>query len=344
MPLQALTWIASQPQLTQAAPGASYRDKMGQDTSDRAEPPGPAPEPFDDFYLREYPAVVGLLQGLPPPAGQGATVGGAGGGRHHQARRRPRGGLAGRPGPGAQPGTGDRPALLRGLQHQPDRRHPGPGARHHQGPAPPGPPPARAAPRHRVRPRAAGMSSDDRPRTADRTLEERLRAAGSALREAAAAQVDAAIGLREIVHSARSAGGDQVPSPADRPVRPAADGAPPLGRPRTRLLRASQRLALVVNLLLVVALSVVLIRVAGNRREPVSTAPPVTATTIVQPATVPPGTFPAKPQVPEECLEAAELADQVIARLNRNQRDNALALDLWDYAVASQACRREAGR
>ena len=188
------------------------------------------------------------------------------------------------------------------------------------------------------------MSSNDRPRTADRTLEERLRAAGSALREASAAQVDAVTGLREIVHSARSAGGDQVPSPADRPANPAAGGAPPLGRPRTQLLRASQRLALAVNLLLVVALSVVLIRVAGNRREPVSTAPPVTATTIVQPATVPPGTFPAKPQVPEECLEAAELADQVIARLNRNQRDNALALDLRDYAVASQACRREAGR
>ena len=37
---------------------------MGQDESDRAERPGPAPEPFDDFYLREYPAVVGLLQGL----------------------------------------------------------------------------------------------------------------------------------------------------------------------------------------------------------------------------------------------------------------------------------------
>jgi DNA-directed RNA polymerase specialized sigma24 family protein len=37
---------------------------MGQDKSDRAESPGPAPEPFDDFYLREYPAVVGLLQGL----------------------------------------------------------------------------------------------------------------------------------------------------------------------------------------------------------------------------------------------------------------------------------------
>src|SRR4029450_6416558 len=37
---------------------------MGQDESDRAQRPGPAPEPFDDFYLREYPAVVGLLQGL----------------------------------------------------------------------------------------------------------------------------------------------------------------------------------------------------------------------------------------------------------------------------------------
>ena len=36
---------------------------MGQDKSDRAERPGPAPE-FDDFYLREYPAVVGLRQGL----------------------------------------------------------------------------------------------------------------------------------------------------------------------------------------------------------------------------------------------------------------------------------------
>jgi RNA polymerase sigma-70 factor (ECF subfamily) len=37
---------------------------MGQEESDRAEHPGTAPEPFDEFYLREYPAVVGLLQGL----------------------------------------------------------------------------------------------------------------------------------------------------------------------------------------------------------------------------------------------------------------------------------------
>jgi RNA polymerase sigma-70 factor (ECF subfamily) len=37
---------------------------MGQAESDRDERHGPAPEPFEEFYLREYPEVVGLLQGL----------------------------------------------------------------------------------------------------------------------------------------------------------------------------------------------------------------------------------------------------------------------------------------
>jgi DNA-directed RNA polymerase specialized sigma24 family protein len=37
---------------------------MGQDAGDRHEPPEPAPEPFDVFYLREFPKVVGLLHGL----------------------------------------------------------------------------------------------------------------------------------------------------------------------------------------------------------------------------------------------------------------------------------------
>jgi RNA polymerase sigma-70 factor, ECF subfamily len=37
---------------------------MGQAESDREEPPGPTPEPFEMFYLREYPQVVGLLHGL----------------------------------------------------------------------------------------------------------------------------------------------------------------------------------------------------------------------------------------------------------------------------------------
>jgi hypothetical protein len=46
--------------------------------------------------------------------------------------------------------------------------------------------------------------------------------------------------------------------------------------------------------------------------------------------------------VPDDCLETAELADEVISRLNRNNRDNRLALALRDYTIASQACRREA--
>jgi hypothetical protein len=46
--------------------------------------------------------------------------------------------------------------------------------------------------------------------------------------------------------------------------------------------------------------------------------------------------------VPDDCLETAELADEVISRLNRNIRDNRLAEMLRDYTVASQACRREA--
>jgi hypothetical protein len=46
--------------------------------------------------------------------------------------------------------------------------------------------------------------------------------------------------------------------------------------------------------------------------------------------------------VPEACVDAAQLADEVISRLNRNDRDNRLALALRDYTIASQACRREA--
>ena len=189
------------------------------------------------------------------------------------------------------------------------------------------------------------MSPNDRPRTAEGTLEERLRAAGNALREASAAQVDAATGLREIVHGARAVPDDQAMPLADQPLGQPAAEAPPLAPP-TRLLRASQRLALVVNLLLVVALGFALVRVTGDRRQPVATAPVVTATTTVPQATaLPQAPVPASTvavRVPEACLDAAELADEVIARLNRNQRDNALALALRDYSVASQACRRAA--
>ena len=64
------------------------------------------------------------------------------------------------------------------------------------------------------------------------------------------------------------------------------------------------------------------------------------------PATAPPPRATAPPKtrisVPETCVETAELADEVISRLNRNDRDNRLAEMLRDYTINSQACRREA--
>jgi hypothetical protein len=179
-------------------------------------------------------------------------------------------------------------------------------------------------------------------RAADGNLEERLRAAGSALREASTAQVDAATGLREIRYGVRAVADDQALPATGHSQGLAATEAPPAGPPSRRLVRASQRLALVVNLLLVVALSVALVMVAGHRQEPVNTAPVATGSTVEPRATTPASTF--QTRVPEECLDAAELADEVIARLNRNQRDARLALALQDYSVASQACRREAAR
>ena len=175
------------------------------------------------------------------------------------------------------------------------------------------------------------MNSNDRPRApTDSTLDARLRAASRALREGSTNQVDAATGLREIILGA-------LPVGDDRPRDQAAADAPASGPPTRWRLLGPQRLALVVNLLLVVVLSALLVTVARERREPVPTVPAATATTMPH-ATV----IHSRVKVPEACLDAAELADEVISRLNRNQRDNALALALRDYSVASQACRRAA--
>jgi hypothetical protein len=76
-------------------------------------------------------------------------------------------------------------------------------------------------------------------------------------------------------------------------------------------------------------------------------APEAATPTTTQPAEQPTTTT-TKPQVrtvvsvPEECVDTAELADEVISRLNRNIRDERLFLALRDYTIASQACRREA--
>jgi hypothetical protein len=80
----------------------------------------------------------------------------------------------------------------------------------------------------------------------------------------------------------------------------------------------------------------------GSDTPPVTQPPPTTAPATG--ATPPPVSTVIKTvkSVPEACVDASELADEIISRLNRNQRDNTLALDLTDYSVASQACRREA--
>jgi hypothetical protein len=79
--------------------------------------------------------------------------------------------------------------------------------------------------------------------------------------------------------------------------------------------------------------------------DPEAAPPPqaTTATTAPQVTTTQPTVRgPTVVSVPEECVDAAQLADEVISRLNRNDRDNRLALALRDYTIASQACRREA--
>ncbi len=70
---------------------------------------------------------------------------------------------------------------------------------------------------------------------------------------------------------------------------------------------------------------------------PVPTARAVT-TTAVPSSTA--ALIQTRTSVPEQCLETAELADEVIAKLNRNVRDEHLFLALRDYTIASQACRR----
>jgi hypothetical protein len=127
---------------------------------------------------------------------------------------------------------------------------------------------------------------------------------------------------------------DDEPAPSPRPALPAPPAAAP-ARPRWVLAGA-----LVLLFLAGTAFGRILPKGDGGSDVPPATqAPPTT----VQAKAAPPSTvIKTVPSVPEVCVETAELADEVIARLNRNQRDNDLALALRDYSVASQACRREA--
>jgi hypothetical protein len=171
-------------------------------------------------------------------------------------------------------------------------------------------------------------------------IDDRLRAASQALKDSSAAQVDAATPLREIVlHTGRRVPHGRAISLADQPQEPPTPSAPLLP-PAPQPSRAPQRLSLAVNLLLVLALGILLVRVASYRQDAASTTPTTAASAAV--VTRPEVQIKTRTKVPEVCLDAAELADDIIARLNRNQRDNRLALALRDYTIASQACRRAA--
>ena len=130
------------------------------------------------------------------------------------------------------------------------------------------------------------------------------------------------------------------PAEPDEPERPTAPVLPPAPaverRPRWQLVGAAV-LLLLLGTLLGWAVA------GGGGDDP--KAQPTTAPPTPQPAGP---TTTTKPQVrtvvsvPEECVDTAELADEVISRLNRNVRDERLFLALRDYTIASQACRREA--
>jgi hypothetical protein len=128
------------------------------------------------------------------------------------------------------------------------------------------------------------------------------------------------------------------PDPAPPPERkalPAPPPAPPLlaGRPRWWWAAALTLLFLVGGLF-----GYLLPRGGGEPPPPPTTAAPAAAPPPAPPETV----IRTRTSVPESCVDAAELGDEVIARLNRNQRDNRLFLALRDYTIASQACRKEA--
>ena len=175
-------------------------------------------------------------------------------------------------------------------------------------------------------------------------LDDRLRAASKALNESSVAQVDAASRLREIVrHTGQPVGHGRTDVLLDEPQQAPTLLAPSLP-PATQPRRTPQRLALAVNLLLVLAVGILVGIAATNVQRAdstaatpaTSTAPSPTASTIVSSQTT------TQIQVPDACLDAQELADEVIARLNRNDRDKRLFSALRDYTIASQACRRAA--
>ncbi len=135
---------------------------------------------------------------------------------------------------------------------------------------------------------------------------------------------------------------DDEPEPSRPPIspRPAVPPAPLGGTVRPRWWWAA---ALVLLFVAGTAFGYILPKGGGGSDSP---SPSGATTAASRAQAIPPPPRAAAPRtvvsVPDDCLEAAQLADEVISRLNRNVRDNRLAEVLRDYTIASQACRREA--
>jgi hypothetical protein len=131
------------------------------------------------------------------------------------------------------------------------------------------------------------------------------------------------------------------PSELETPEQPLSLAAPaqPATAPPARP-RWFSAAALVVLFLAGTAFGWILPRGDGGSASPPPTAP--SPTTAPKASAAPTTVSKPKTSVPDSCLEAAELADEVISRLDRNVRDRRLFSALRDYTVASQACRREA--
>jgi hypothetical protein len=129
------------------------------------------------------------------------------------------------------------------------------------------------------------------------------------------------------------------PAEADEPGRAATPPVLPPAPPVERR-RPSWRLVAAAVVLLLVGTAFGWALSPGDSDSPPAVG--ATGTTTVQPTPTAKTVTKTEVSVPEECVETAELGDEVISRLTRNIRDERLFLALRDYTIASQACRREA--
>jgi hypothetical protein len=130
------------------------------------------------------------------------------------------------------------------------------------------------------------------------------------------------------------------PAQAALPAPPAAPSAAPSTAPERPRWWAAAVLTLVF---LAGGLFGFILPISQSDDPDSPAAPPSVTTPSTRAQAAAPPTAPrTKTSVPEECLEAAELADEIISRLNRNIRDNRLATALVEFTAANQACRKEA--